>query len=534
MSGGSSSDEIRTAGQAGVSVQEMWLKAAAWAVLLGGLGLAFRWLIDPWLGNRQPFTPAYGVIALAGWIATWRAGLLTAVICHLWGSYFFIAPRQSVSLTSADLTGGITFYLIAAVILYLGHRATTANAELGGVVAQLRESDRRRSEFIALLAHELRNPIAAIRSGIDLLATAKLDAPFNGTRTMMDRQVSHMSRLIQDLLDVARIDQGKIALQLSPVDFNAAVQQAVEAIRAITDARNQTVSVALPPQGLAVQADPERLQQILGNLLHNASKFSPPGSSIRVTASAESGAARLSVSDSGVGIPPAKLRQIFETFVQLKDTGGGQNPGQSLPASGDGLGLGLSLVRQLTQLHGGSVEALSPGLGQGAEFIVRLPLAPALAGLVSPAGPSAQRPMPAVDSARKPASALKILLVDDSADALDSLAQLLSLDGHRVLKAGDGASALTIAATEQPDVVLLDVGLPDISGHEVARRLRQQPGSCPLLVALTGWGSDDDKRRALEAGFDVHLAKPIRIDELERVLAELTRSTAGPGQTATA
>jgi signal transduction histidine kinase/ActR/RegA family two-component response regulator len=475
------------------------------AVLVSAASLGVRWALDPWLGQRQPFTPAFAAIAIAAWFANWRAGLVAAVLCHLWANYFFIEPRHAFAFGTDELVGAGFYYLTAGVILFLGHSATAANRSLADMVGLLRKVDVRKTEFLALLGHELRNPLATIRTSVELLKTGALDpADTRYAIDMMERQASQMTRLIEDLLDISRIDQGKIVLHTTSVAVMRAVADAVEAARTFTEPMGQVVAVKVPPDVETVEADPARVTQVLTNLLHNASKFSPRGSRIEVSARPVDGQVAITVRDHGIGIAEDQLDSIFGSFVQLEPGAGGQ----------PGLGLGLSLVRKLMDMLGGSVRARSEGTGKGSEFTVLFPRG------ASPVAPSAE-PSPAARAPAPVAAAdsLRLMVVDDNRDAAESLAMLLQLKGHHVITANNGPAALRQVARETPDIIFLDLGMPDMDGFEVAHRLRMlTKGRQPALVALTGWGGEDDQRRSRDAGFDRHLTKPVSMEALEQAL----------------
>ena len=368
----------------------------------------------------------------------------------------------------------------------------------------LRDADRRKDEFLAMLAHELRNPLAPIRNAVEILRRSDGDeSTVRATSDMLERQVDQMVRLVDDLLDVSRVTRGKIEIRKTRVDLASVVSFAVEASRGAMQEADHTLTVDEPAEPVFVDADSARLAQVVGNLLNNAHKFMPRGGNVRVSIAREGGAAVLRVRDTGIGIAPDQLARIFDLFVQL-DT--------ALDRSVGGLGIGLTLVKSLVELHGGSVEANSDGLGRGSEFVVRLPVA--IGDVVAMPEP-APVPSPAVDGRR-------ILVVDDNEDGARSLAELLRLTGHDTHTAHDGLAAVEAAERLRPDVVVLDIGLPRLDGYGVGRRIRGEAwGRDILLVALTGWGQEDDRRRSREAGFDVHLVKPLSRESLDRLLARL-------------
>jgi PAS domain S-box-containing protein len=356
--------------------------------------------------------------------------------------------------------------------------------------AALAEADRRKDEFIAVLSHELRNPLAPIRYALPILATQALDDAGGRAVSVVSRQVDQLVRLVDDLLDVSRITRGKIELRPEPVTVGAIVSAAIEAASPDIAAARHSLEVVVPDEPIWVRADRARLAQVVTNLLNNAAKYTPRGGRIYVEASHEDGSAIVRVRDNGVGIPPEALPTIFEMFRQVNRPESSQG----------GLGIGLGLVRQLVEMHDGTVEARSAGPGEGTEVVVRLPVA-------DPAG--APESAEAVADATTGRSRLKVLVVDDNADLAEVLAMVVEGLGHNVRKAFDGRTAISAATAYRPDVVLLDLGLPVMSGIDVARQLRQQPETAhALLVALTGWGQAEDRARTREAGFDHHLTKP--------------------------
>ena len=378
-----------------------------------------------------------------------------------------------------------------------------AREAIARLVGQLQEQDRRKDEFLATLAHELRNPLAPIRNGLAILKYVR-DNPeeLGRTREMMERQVDHMVRLIDDLLDVSRISRGKLELRRGPVELAAVLRQAVETCRPTFEGAAHEVTVTLPPEPVVLNADAFRLSQVFGNLLSNASKFMEPGGRIWLTAERQGSDAVVVVKDNGIGIPPDKLESIFDMFSQVDKT---------LERSQAGLGIGLTLAKRLVELHGGSLEARSAGLGQGSELVVRLP---AVLEPPQPQPPAATADEPAAPNRRR------ILVVDDNLDSAESLATLLSLRGNETHTANDGQEAVEAAARLRPDVILLDIGMPNMNGYEACRRIRQQPGGDDVvIIALTGWGQDEDRRRSSEAGFDEHLVKPLDPAVLMKLLA---------------
>jgi PAS domain S-box-containing protein len=373
----------------------------------------------------------------------------------------------------------------------------------------LREADRRKDEFLAVLGHELRNPLAPLRSGVELLELAR-DRPelIEGIRVMMQRQLGHLVHLVDDLLDLSRITRGDIQLQQVTVELQTIVAAAIELTRPLIVERGHQLIVEAFPEPIHVRGDFERLTQIVGNLLSNAAKYTQPGGTIEVRAERSEGHAVVRVRDTGYGIPHEQLEEVFEMFTQV--------PEHRTHMGGGGLGIGLALSRRLTELHGGTLRAASEGLGRGSEFSLRLPLSEA---------PAVQPAQPAHSAKALPPR--RVLLVDDNADAADSLRLVLDMQGHMTEVAYDAASALLAVERFGPDCVLLDIGLPVIDGYETARRIRSLPGGERLrLIAITGWGQQEDKERALAAGFDAHLTKPADSAALSALLANGQASAA--------
>jgi PAS domain S-box-containing protein len=378
---------------------------------------------------------------------------------------------------------------------------------LRSLATDLSEMDRRKNEFLAMLAHELRNPLAPISNATRTLRLGGHDEDALGSASeTLERQVRQLSRLVDDLLDMSRITRGTIELRREPIELTTVVHQAIETVRPLYVRMNQELTVALPTHTTHLDADPARLAQVVGNLLNNACKFTDRGGHVWLTVEQEGEQAVIRVRDNGIGIAADSLPGVFDMFAQV-DT--------SLERSRDGLGIGLTLVRTLVEMHGGTVEVHSDGLGCGSEFVVRLPVLTEAPTPLSPARVSEPRPT----------VGRRILIVDDNEDGADSLALLLRLAGHETHKARDGFEAIEAVPRLQPDVVLLDIGLPRLNGYEVCRRIRSEPwGKDVVLVAVTGWGGPDDRRRSSDAGFDAHMVKPVDHDVLMALLASL-RST---------
>ena len=377
-----------------------------------------------------------------------------------------------------------------------------AEQEREGLLGRLREQDVRKDEFLATLAHELRNPLAPLANGLKLIKLGRGNAQtVEAARTLMERQLGHMVRLVDDLLDVSRISLGKVELKKERVELAAVVQSALETSGPLIEQMDHDLSVAVPQEPIYVDGDMTRLSQVLSNLLNNSAKYTARGGRIRLSVEREGREAVITVEDSGVGIPGPMLPKVFEMFTQLAP---------SLGRSHGGLGIGLSLVQRLVELHGGTVEARSDGLNMGSSFIVRLPLL---------ASPEKRQPPEEGESAR-PTASLRILVVDDNRDSADSLAMLLTMMGHETQTAYDGLEGVDAADSFRPDLALVDIGMPKLNGYEACRRIRQQSwGKNIVMIALTGWGQEHDKRRSLADGFDSHLVKPLNPLALEKLLA---------------
>jgi PAS domain S-box-containing protein len=371
------------------------------------------------------------------------------------------------------------------------------------LAADLAEADRLKTQFLATLAHELRNPLAPIRSGLQYLRRAGPDAGGRArVEDIIDRQIDQLVHLVDDLLDVARITRGQVELKRAWIDLGEVLRSAVDTARPLLDAAGHRLELALPEPPLALYADPVRLTQVLGNLLNNAAKYTPSGGKVSLSVRCEGDQALLTVADNGIGIAPEKLDEVFEMFAQVRG-----NPQQ---LGHGGLGIGLSLARSLVHLHGGQISAASAGPDRGSSFTIRLPLVPH----------DAPPRHSAANAVREAADALRVLVVDDNRDAAETLAALLDLMGHTAPVANDGQQALQIMAQVRPHVVFLDLGMPGMSGYEVAARIRQDPRYAGVkLVALTGWGGAQDRERTAAAGFDVHLTKPAKLDAIEHILA---------------
>ncbi|MCG2592312.1 ATP-binding protein [Ramlibacter sp. XY19] len=379
-----------------------------------------------------------------------------------------------------------------------------AERALAQTATALKDADRRKDEFLATLAHELRNPLAPIRNALHIMALSPEAQVKESARTIIERQLAQLVHLVDDLLDVSRISQGKVELRIELADVVEAVQEALETSLPMIQAGKHELTLVLPPAGtLFVDADVTRLCQIIANLLNNAAKYTPDGGRIQVTAQRQDGLAVISVEDSGVGIPVPLLPRVFELFTQVD---------RSSDRSQGGLGIGLALVRQLVEMHGGTVEADSKGPGLGSTFTVRLPVSERL--------PPAE---PGIEAHKLQAAGdkgVRVLVVDDNVDGAETMAQFLGILGYETRTVHDGLTAVDTAASFRPHVVILDIGLPQLNGHEVAKRIRQAPGGEEmLLVAVSGWGQAEDRQKSRDAGFDRHFVKPVELEVLMEVVS---------------
>jgi signal transduction histidine kinase len=399
-----------------------------------------------------------------------------------------LAPLGNVTLLDRPVRP-ITLISAARAAL----RARKRQYQAREALERQRTAVRQRDQFLAMLGHELRNPLGVILLATELLENGEDVAP---QREVLRRQARHLTRLVDDLLDVARVTSGKVALRRQPLDLVELVGRCVQSVQ--PRARHLTVTLDAPP-AMAVDGDADRLEQVFVNLLTNAAKYTPPGGHVAVVVETADGEAVVSVRDDGVGLTADMLPRVFDLFAQAEGT---------LDRAQGGLGIGLTLVRSLVELHGGAVEARSAGPGTGAEFVVRLPLSDAAGAAASP------------DADRRAGPTRRILIVEDNADTRDLLKVLLEARGHAVDVAADGAEGVDRALRLAPDAMIVDIGLPGLDGYAVARRLRAHFGASLLLVALTGYGQPEDRRRALEAGFDVHCTKPVDAERLDRLLAD--------------
>ena len=476
------------------------------AVAVTLTALLLRWALDPWLGNGIPYATLYGAVAIAVWFGGLGPAVMAMVVGYAIINVRYIAPQGEIAISGpAEGLALALFALSCSLIIVLGEamrrardRYRASDIEVKERAAQLQRADANKSQFLAVLSHELRNPLAPLRNGLTLLRMQREGVSTEETHDMMERQIVQLTRLIDDLLDVSRIDRGKMELRTAPVELAGVMRTGVETARPNVDAKGQVLTVSYPEAPLYVEGDAVRLAQVVANLLNNAAKFTPAKGRIELATQAADGAVVLRVADNGIGIAREHLHEVFDMFVQLDDRH---------VASG-GLGLGLTLARAIVRRHGGEIEAKSPGRGKGSEFLMRLPLVGA------PAKEESQ------DVEAAPPVRRRVLVVDDNVDAAQTLAQYLRLTGHRVESALDGEAALRIAEILHPDVAFIDLNMPRMDGAEVARRLRLTPwGRKARLVALTGMGQQGDVERTREAGFDEHITKPADLQRLSRLAA---------------
>jgi PAS domain S-box-containing protein len=404
-------------------------------------------------------------------------------------------------------------HFAGAVLVFRDITASRATeAQLLKLAADLSEADRRKDEFLATLAHELRNPLAPIRNGLEILRLTGGNSSIDPVCEVMNRQLNHLVRLVDDLMDVSRITRNKLQLRLDSIDIRDAIHSAIETCQPLLTTNGHELKVSIPAEPMFLNADYTRLAQIFSNLLNNASKYTEPGGRIDLVVTRSESHVSVCIRDTGVGISPESIGRVFDLFAQIDS---------SLERSQGGLGIGLMLVKRLVEMHGGSVIARSEGLGRGSEFTVRLPLLPEPASTA----PSSES-RPAIASPPR-----RVLVVDDNIDSAESLCKLLELTGNEVHVAHDGVEAVETAERIHPDVVLLDLGLPRMNGYDVCRTIRKQPGGDRVLViSQTGWGQDEDRKRSQEAGFDHHLVKPIDATLLSPLLAASSpRSNASRG-----
>ena len=454
-----------------------------------------RSLYQPWDRLRDYLTILIAVmiasLAVAALLSGWLQSAVTGPILEVAQLAREVRERRDYSLRARKTTEDEIGQLVDSFNSML--------AESGRRAEALRQADERKDEFLATLAHELRNPLAPIRNALEILRLVGDDAAkAKAAREMMERQVVQMVRLVDDLLDVSRITTGKLAVRKTVLELQAVLRDAVEIVKPFIEARRHRFDMVLPPEPIAIEGDRTRLAQVFSNLLNNAAKYTDPGGQLLLSAAVEGREAVIRVRDNGIGLAPESRSNIFDMFVQVDRT---------LERSQAGLGVGLTLAKRLVELHDGTIEVNSDGVGKGSEFVVRLPLT--YARVEDGRGRR--------EAGR--AQGRRVLLADDNVDFVSSLGDLLSARGHDVRIAHDGEEALKAAEEFEPEVAFVDIGMPKVHGYEVARRLRSRPAtSGALLVAVTGWGQENDRKRAREAGFDRHLVKPVDPDEIDTIL----------------
>ncbi|MDB6089286.1 MAG: luxQ 2 [Gammaproteobacteria bacterium] len=480
------------------------------------------------VGNFAPIVAFTIAVVIAAWYGGLRPGLLATALSVLAADYLLEPGRHSLYVASVSSGVDLGVFVFAGILISLlceslhrTRRRLEAEQENLRCSVELQrkmqdaltESDRRKDEFLATLAHELRNPLAPIRNATHILRARMPPSPeLHWARDVIDRQVTQMTRLIDDLMDVARITRGTFELRRTRAELEEIIRSAVETSRPLIDSCRHGLTLTLPVEPVYLDADVIRLAQVFSNLLNNAAKYTASGGRIVVAAEcdAQTGTVVVSIQDTGMGIPPPMLARIFEPFTQLD---------RSLERAQGGLGIGLALAKRLVQMHGGTIEAHSEGPGKGSRFAVRLPVA---------ADQDVPQSIPQQTRAPTPArTRRRVLVADDNYDSATSLSILLNDAGYEIRTAGDGAQALQAAAEFRPDIALLDIGMPLLNGYEIARRIRDQPwGHEVLLIAVTGWGGPEHRRQTSAAGFDHHLIKPVDPTALTQLLASLPTGAA--------
>ena len=518
--------------------------AISYAVAIAAVTVAVlvRWLLDPWLGDDQPLVTLFGAVAVAEWLGGPYPTVVGAILGYLACDWLFQAPRGAIGFENLPTLIGFIAYLIScAVIVGFGEvmrrarvRAERLGEELREEVTrrkrsedvlrdyaeQLEQADRHKDEFLATLSHELRNPLGPITNAVQLLKEiGPSDPELVWNREVIERQVEYIVRLLDDLLDVNRVTRNKLELRKTLVTLPQVVQCAIETSRSHIDDAGHELTVSLPTEPVYIEADAIRLAQVFSNLLNNAAKFTRAGGHIWLSAERQGNEIAVSVKDNGIGIQPEMLPRVFEMFSQAEPL---------YERSHEGLGIGLWLVKSLVEMHGGFITARSDGVGKGSEFTVRLPVITSNVTADSGRAPK--------DDESQRGKIYRILVVDDRKNAADILAKLLRTKGHEVHTAYDGQEALLAAEKFRPEVVLLDIGMPDMNGYEVCRQIRKQScGEGTYLIAVSGWGQEQDRRRSAEAGFDYHLVKPVHSAILVKVLDSIsTSSPVNTGSSSTA
>jgi signal transduction histidine kinase/ActR/RegA family two-component response regulator len=510
--------------------------ALGYAIAIGATAAVAiaRLTVSDTLGNFAPVVSFTVAVVIAAWYGGFKPGLLATLLSVIAADYLLIPARYSLRIETPANAASLGMFLFSGILISLlceslhrtRRRLEAEQENLRQSVAlqrkmqdALTESDRRKDEFLATLAHELRNPLAPVRNAIHILRARMPPTPeLHWARDVIDRQVTQMTRLIDDLMDVARITRGTFELRTSHVALDEVIRVAIETSRPVIDASRHELTVRLPTEPVYLDADVIRLAQVFSNLLNNAAKYTPSGGRITVTAERDTDSVTVAVEDSGMGIPPPMLMQVFEPFTQLD---------RSLTRSQGGLGIGLALARRLVEMHGGTVQAHSEGPGKGSRFVVQLPVS-MHQGIRQPATAEGRGPAPARGLQR-------VLVADDNSDSATSLSMLLNDAGYDTRTASDGVQALQTAADFRPDIALLDIGMPKLNGYELARRIRDQAwGRDVLLIAVTGWGGADHRQQTTDAGFDHHLTKPVDPAALTRLLVSLQATVAEPRRGAAA
>jgi signal transduction histidine kinase/CheY-like chemotaxis protein len=470
-----------------------------------------RFAVAPLVGDRAHFFTYLIAVLVTARYGGFKPGVLAGFLGGLLGVYFFVPPPYSFRVADEGAVLVICLYYLIALStswfcgsLYVAQeRSQARQRKLEAAEQALKASERRKDEFLATLAHELRGPLAPLQNAVNILrAAGGSQSDVIWCEGVIERQVQRLARLLDDLLDVSRIAFGKLDLCKMPVELTEVVENALEISRPAIDARGHMLHVAMPPESICIDADATRLAQVISNLLTNAAKFTGKGGHIWLSVERQGSDVFISVKDDGIGIGPADLPRIFDMFSQAV-------PAIHRPEGG--LGIGLALVKGLVELHGGIIEARSDGLEKGSEFMIRMPIQ--LGASYGPKKP---------DALERAEVKRHILVADDNRDAADSLAKMLNLMGHEVHTAYDGQQAVEMAEALRPEIILLDIGMPKLNGYDAARRIRGMEWSQePLLIALTGWGQEQDIRLAQEAGFDQHLLKPLEATALAAILDEM-------------
>lgn len=497
-------------------------RVIAYFIAIGGvaIALAFRMVVAPELFTNATFLPFFVAVLLAAWYGGLGPGLLATVAGGTAHAWFLLEPTSSFSVLEVDGRVRLALFLVLAVLISLAceslHRALRRTAamrtditgllrleeELRELAAELSEADQRKDRFLATLSHELRNPLAPIRNALELIKRADGDmGKIEFARAAMERQLVQMVRLVDDLLDVSRITRDKLQLRREVVPLRDVIDAAVESVAPLVAERGHVLAVESPPASLHVDVDPARVAQVLSNLLNNAAKYTDYGGKLRLRADLHDGEALITVQDNGIGMRASDIPRAMEMFGQVDD---------SLERTEGGLGIGLSLAKRLVEMHGGRITLRKGPTGEGTEVEVRLPAADATA-----------TPCPAREVvATRP---LRVLVADDNRDSANTLAMMMELMGHEVRVANDGEDALQMSEAYEPELILLDIGMPRLNGFEACRRIRGQPwaGDRLRIVAVTGWGQEDDRKRSREAGFDLHLVKPLDPHAVETMLTSL-------------